>query len=267
MEIIYRVYEKIVEGQSGFYNNNKILAQEVLQCESRNHFKEIMKDMYGKDIKFCNSPKLEIGKLFIVIISEHCDNAEKYLQVFKFECDNCGEKKLATTGTPICYIREKLIERESPKYYSKHIYDILRKKFCCPECREKYENNHIEKAIKYREEMEDVEDVWISKDRFDDYSKEGYIYMISKKSTGEFYVGQTKNNPIFRWGQHLLTNRFNMNNIEDYVFEILEKVPTEKLNVKETYWINKKRNENPKLSLNILIPKEDDKITLFDLEE
>jgi hypothetical protein len=88
-------------------------------------------------------------------------------------------------------------------------------------------------------------------------SKGGYIYKISKKSTEEFYVGQTIYVPIFRWGQHLLTERFNIQNIDDYVFEILEVVKNKKLlNERETYWINKCRDENPELSLNIIIPKE-----------
>ena len=131
----------------------------------------------------------------------------------------------------------------------------------------KFENRHIEKAIEFRQTNDDVENIWIDKDKFSQWNC-GYIYMISKKTTGEFYVGQTKYNPIFRWGQHLLTNRFKMDNIEDYVFEILEKVPsTGDLTARETYWINKKRNENPKLSLNIQIPKENNQLSLFDNEK
>lgn len=34
---------------------------------------------------------------------------------------------------------------------------------------------------------------------------------------------------------------------------------------REAYWINKKRNENPELSLNIMIPKEKQP-NLFDVE-
>lgn len=269
MEIIYRVYEKSVEGggSCGWFNRNTILAQEVLQCENRNHFKEIMRDMYGKDVAFRNSSKLKIGQIFISIISENCYDSKKYLQIFNIKCDGCGKEFLANGKTPIYYVKEKWIERESPDYYLKNKYDIEGKKFCCEECRDKFEKHHIEKAIKHRQENDDVEDIWINRERFETYSKEGYIYMISKKSTGEFYVGQTKYNPVFRWGQHLLTNRFKMANIEDYVFEILEKVPLDQLTIKETYWINKKRNENPQLSLNIQVPKEENRVKLFELEE
>ena len=263
MQIIYRVYEKTVEGSNGWFNQNTILQQDVLQCESREHFKEIMKDFYGKDVAFRNSSKLEIGKIFISIISENCYDPETYLRIFKYTCDECNKEFLANGKTTLHFIRTGLIERESPTYFSKIKYEIQGKKFCSSKCSCNYEQRHINNAIKFREETDDVEDIWINKDRFANYGYEGYIYMISKKSTGEFYVGQTKHNPIFRWGQHLLTKRFNIENIEDYIFEILEKVPLKSSNdltARETFWINKKRNENPLLSLNIIVPREDSRI-------
>ena len=70
-------------------------------------------------------------------------------------------------------------------------------------------------------------------------------------------MGQTKYIPIFRWGQHLKTDRFKINNIEDYRFEVLEVVKDRNiLSEREAYWINEKKSKNPKLSLNVVIPKE-----------
>lgn len=84
----------------------------------------------------------------------------------------------------------------------------------------------------------------------------GYIYKISKKSTGEFYIGQTVYAPIFRWGQHLKTDRFPINNIIDYQFEVLEIVPKD-VNIleREKYYIQKYYKENPEKSLNIACTK------------
>lgn len=68
----------------------------------------------------------------------------------------------------------------------------------------------------------------------------GYIYKISKKSTGEFYIGQTMYAPVFRWGQHLKTERFPIKNITDYKFEVIEIVPkTENILEREKYYIQK----------------------------
>lgn len=80
----------------------------------------------------------------------------------------------------------------------------------------------------------------------------GYIYKISKKSTGEFYIGQTMYAPVFRWGQHLKTNRFPIKDITDYKFEVIEIVPrTENILEREKYYIQKYYRENPEKSLNI----------------
>lgn len=81
----------------------------------------------------------------------------------------------------------------------------------------------------------------------------GYIYKISKKSTGEFYIGQTMYAPVFRWGQHLKTERFPIKNITDYKFEVIEIVPkTENILEREKYYIQKFYKENPEKSLNIM---------------
>lgn len=80
----------------------------------------------------------------------------------------------------------------------------------------------------------------------------GYIYKITKKSTGEFYVGQTQYAPVFRWGQHLKTKRFPIANILDYKFEVLEIVPKgENILEREKHYIQLLYRENPKKSLNI----------------
>lgn len=84
----------------------------------------------------------------------------------------------------------------------------------------------------------------------------GYIYKISKKSTGEFYIGQTMYAPVFRWGQHLKTERFPIENITDYQFEVIEIVPPGcNILEREKYWIQKFYKDNPEKSLNIMCTK------------
>lgn len=267
MEIIYRVYEIIeVDKSNCFMDSKKILCQEVCICENRNHFKEIMKDLYGENISFRNTTKLNVGDLFITIISENCYDTKKYIDIYKHKCKECGKEFLANGKDYIYTPQEYLIERESPTYFNSIKDELCGCEFCSKGCRDKFVERYVKKAIEFRENNDDVEDVWIDKNKFEEKGCNGYIYMISKKSTKEFYVGQTKYNPIFRWGQHLLTNRFNYDNIQDYVFEILEKVSkNDNILEREAYWINKKRNENPQLSLNIIIPKEKQP-NLFDIE-
>ena len=101
-----------------------------------------------------------------------------------------------------------------------------------------------------------VDESFITREDFKRDDIEGYIYKISKKSTGEFYIGQTKYLPIFRWGQHLKTDRFYMTGILDYQFEVIEIVPiTANILEREKYYIQKYYNENPEKSLNIMCVK------------
>lgn len=111
----------------------------------------------------------------------------------------------------------------------------------------------------YSDENNLVPETFIDKNTFLSEYNSGYIYKITKKSTGEFYVGQSKYNPIFRWGQHLTTERFDVKNMDDYIFEVLEIVKNDftVLRVKEAYWINKEREKNPDKCLNNQLPDED----------
>ena len=59
--------------------------------------------------------------------------------------------------------------------------------------------------------------------------------------------------PVFRWCQHLKTERFPIKNITDYKFEVIEIVPkTENILEREKYYIQKFYKENPEKSLNIM---------------
>ena len=79
-----------------------------------------------------------------------------------------------------------------------------------------------------QKELDKIENsnMWIDKSLFTENQSTnkiiGYIYKITKRSTGEFYIGETTYVPIFRWGQHLLTERFNIDNIKDYIFEVID---------------------------------------------
>ena len=96
-----------------------------------------------------------------------------------------------------------------------------------------------------------VDESFITREDFKRDDIAGYIYKISKKSTGEFYIGQTIYLPIFRWGQHLKTDRFDIRGLLDYQFEVIEIVPiTENILEREKYY-----KENPELSLNIACTK------------
>ena len=175
-----------------------------------------------------------------LVISNSVRNVDKYFNKCEFECPNCGAK--VTT-----YIKPIMIKDYDIKFklFSHQEYENLR--FCSESCRYAYVEKEHKRLMK-DQNMEFDPNEWISVEQFTRDDIAGYIYKISKKSTGEFYIGQTIHLPIFRWGQHLKTDRFHHNGINDYQFEVLEIVPKSKniLEVEKEYsikWHNRDVND------------------------
>lgn len=60
-----------------------------------------------------------------------------------------------------------------------------------------------------------------------------YIYKITEKSTGKSYIGKTRNEPFFRWWNHLKRNSspfgvyFKSTPLDNWTFEVLATYPAE----------------------------------------
>lgn len=262
MDIIYRICK--VSGDS-YYRGSEILSQDVMHCDTKEEFKEAMKLLYGDDIKFKHTKDMQEGDLFISIISYSCYNADDYIKIQDYKCANCGKEfkandKYLNTSYDLSYLKkicqplydERKTELESPIFY------------CSNKCRLEHYQKLTKEFEQYAYDNDIVTNGWMDRDTtFTTYHRYGYIYMITKKSTGEFYVGQTNAIPMFRWMQHLKTERFKEENLVDYKFEVLERVYNlEDLDIRESYWIHTKRDENPKLSLNIQLPKSAEEMQL-----
>lgn len=240
LEIIYRIYEVVDGTEDNYFDHKKELEMDCIICDTREHFKDIIKSNFGNDIAFRYSKKLKEGDLYCIIIAEHCYNTERYFNKVTYVCDHCNLKVEAYAGHTLGFSPSDV------KYYFFDIQDYLNKKFCCYRCKAEFTERERAK-LKPNEEQE----FYIQRDMFTE-DIAGYIYKISKKSTGEFYIGQTQYAPVFRWGQHLKTERFPIENIMDYKFEVVEIVPKgENILEREKHWIQKLYAENPEKSLNV----------------
>ena len=275
LEVLYRIYEvpseeerqKNLENKLGFgiyestskAENNELLM-DCLICDSRDQFKEIIRSMYGDKIGFRYSKKLQEGDLYCIIIGEHCYDTNKYFDKIRFKCDGCGAEVETYYSKPIGF---------SPYEIRNDFYDIqdyADKHFCSMACKQRFKE-----TMRERLHPSDDQEFYISREMFTEPIS-GYIYIIRKKSTGEFYVGQTKYAPVFRWGQHLKTERFPISNITDYSFEVLEIVPKgENILEREKYYIQKYYKADPKRSLNIAcisgLEASADQISIIEEEE
>lgn len=255
MEILYRIYEVADEDKEAensmkdldlYMYSSKSKAENielVMDCmvvESRDKFKEAIRSYWGADIAFRYNKNLKPGQLYCIIIGE-CFNGEKYFLKSEYDCDMCGKHVVTYAGHSVN------ISDSEIKYRLYNIQEFKSKNFCCQRCKEQYV------AMKQAEVHPDENNsFYVTRDMFTEKIA-GYIYKITKKSTGEFYVGQTAYAPMFRWAEHMKTERFPISNIEDYMFEVLEIVPkTENLLDRETFYIQSLFKEQPDKSLNIM---------------
>lgn len=253
LEIIYRIYEvadkeKQLENADVFFTPyNKELTMDCKICESRDHFKELIKEEYGDNIAFRNTKKLNVGDLYCIIIGEHCYNTERYFNRIEYTCACCGGK---VSGYIDKSARMENWDIRNDLCNQVDKYADLR--FCSYKCKEHFIDKERRKCL--ADGL--VDESFITREDFKRDDIAGYIYKISKKSTGEFYIGQTIYLPIFRWGQHLKTDRFDIKGILDYQFEVIEIVPkSENILAREKYYIQKYYKENPEKSLNIACTK------------
>lgn len=254
IEILYRIYEVLSDEDREstakqnanlnlYYSesrNNRELSMDCMICESREHFKSIIKDMYGTDLRFQYRSNMKPGQLYCIIIGEHCYTPEKYFSRTEFDCDYCKTHVVSYGGY------HSRISDSEIKYQLFNIQEYKEKKFCCNVCKSEFVKKEHERVS-----SDDDAEFFVTRDMFTSQIA-GYIYLITKKATGEFYVGQTAYAPMFRWAEHMKTERFSLSNITDYKFEVLEIVPKdEKILEREKFWIQKKYLEHPELSLNI----------------
>lgn len=257
LEVIYRIYQvadkekqsEELQNACSFYgiSSNIELTMDCKICESREHFKELIKEEYGNNIAFRNTKKLNVGDLYCIIIGEHCYNTERYFNRIEYTCACCGCKVVGYINNS-----ERLENWEIKNHLCNQVDKYGDLRFCSYKCKDHFITKERQKCL--ADGL--VDESFITREDFKRDDIEGYIYKISKKSTGEFYIGQTKYLPIFRWGQHLKTDRFDMRGILDYQFEVIEIVPiTENILEREKYYIQKYYNENPEKSLNIMCVK------------
>ena len=249
MNIIYRVYRK-----HGYYSYNEIIDQNVMEVNSKEDFKTAIKILYGEDIKFKNNKNIKDGDLFISIISYNAYEPDNYLLATKMKCDYCNKEFIAPKKQNYKFQEPQLntLQNLNQEYYEQINKELASKTFCSSKCThesfEEYRKIFRAKAL----EADGFVDEWVSRENYNDNS--GYIYIITKKDTGEFYVGKTNALPMFRWVQHLKTDRFPIENITNYTFEILE-VCEHNMSERELFWIKKKYLENNDKCLNKYITK------------
>ena len=238
----YKIYEVGGKVDYTIYGESKprtLVDFGHTMVDNHDMFREHIKLTYGDSIKFARNKKMVDGDLYCTVINKRSNERNNdLLTLYRVECDYCG--------TSIMYHEYEKYRVGKLNFKHWKLKDNQNYNYCNSDCC----NKHFELLNNKNIEKNDGVDVtkWIDRDN----SKyDGYIYMITKKSSGEFYIGQTNSLPIFRWAQHLDTKRFPLDEIEDYKFEILEVVKDKsQLNKIELNYIKDYAMKYPRLILN-----------------
>ena len=253
MKIIYRI-NKINENYE-----KEIISQDVMLVDSREEFKEAIRLTFGDNIKFRATEDMQPNSIYIQIISYDCYNAEEYLILQDYVCACCNKPFKAHKHSLITFTSGWWLKQICEPLFNAREQELSSLVYCSLKCKYKHEEDLKLEFLQYGKDNDLLSNEWVSRYAFDEkyITGKGYIYLITKKSTGEWYVGQTNSIPMFRWVQHLKTDRFNVENIIDYRYEILEEVnDLTQLNEREAYWINfYYKNVDKDKCLNKIIPK------------
>ena len=228
-EILYRIYEvspkRNIEDESDDIGSifrqsysqeyNSIIFEDCMVCESRDHFKEIIRSTYGDNIKFSASKKYDVGTKYCIIIGESAYRSQRYFARQVYECANCGVSVQTWFDNNDNIINDYECRNELANKFKL----VEGKKFCGFTCKYK----HLAK-LKAELTIDDDTEFFATKEMFINGDIEGYIYKITNTVTADMYIGQSRYIPPFRWVQHLRSNRFKDINIVDLRFEVLEVV-------------------------------------------
>lgn len=254
---IYQVGGSVDYSMWGESKPRTTIDKGSILIDDKDAFRTYIQETYGseKPIRFSRSKKMVDGDLYCIINTKITNNPESQLIITKKKCASCLKE---FEFYEYERRRFKYLDKSHWRLQSNTKYD-----YCSETCK----NQHFHYLHQLEIETNDGLDLseWISRESF---SKQGYIYKITKKSSKEFYIGQANTIPIFRWGQHLKSPRFPIEKVVDYKFEIIHIVTSdENINEVEMHYIKEGAMKFPQLILNKSGVKNKNQINLFEEDQ
>lgn len=205
---IIRVVKSLVSNQDQeSYGAKDILREPIIYAKNKDEVKSYLLEKYPQffpEAKIYEKETKDTTQFFYVLIYPLFEWELKALDSGEWVCDGCGTKH------PNKYISKP---RTYGEFSDRHI-------FCNND-----QNNTCLNLFKQKHLGEGV--------LLDNYSyikpnSPTYIYKITEKATGKSYIGKTRNEPFFRWWNHLThsTSPFGKylrtTKLSDWTFEVLE---------------------------------------------
>ncbi|WP_103108573.1 GIY-YIG nuclease family protein [Brevibacillus reuszeri] len=239
-----------------------LLDEFYLKDVERDEAKKIVRERYchgtSNEMKFAR-PKKKDGVYAIVMDSDKYFYDRFYKQIDSY-CFSCH---IPLKGKASEFPREYIGEGNRWEAVDYDEFDDSDRTayFCTYDCRADF--NRTQRSV-------DAEGVFQEKEEGRNGTVFGYIYLIYNRTQDEYYIGQTRYLPFFRWQEHVKDG--SKGDLSDLSFHVLAEVnrnpkqnDTENqlyLNNIEAWWISKYEHDGYKVK-NLMKPR----ITLQDLKQ
>lgn len=208
-----RVVKSLNSGDSlEYFGYQNVVEEKFILAKDKQEVKEYLLKKYPQffpDNKIFSKETKEDAQFFYVVIFELYEwEKQQVINPIAWNCAHCGQNHENT------YISK-------PRTNEKFFGDL---KFC------KSDDDYC--LVQYKKEY--FKDIELGDDEnYITNSSPNYIYKITEKLTNKCYIGKTRNEPFFRWWNHLKhsSSPFGLylkkTKISDWTFEVLEILPRE----------------------------------------
>lgn len=210
----FKAFIRVVKSinSDSFYNNfgsQNIIREPLIMAADKAEVKTILLERYPQFFqngKIYEKETKDTAQFFYVVIYELFNSEKELIEKGPWTCCQCSQ------------------EHEN-QYISKPSisYKLFPDKLFCKDDDDTCLNNYKKEYYKHIEFPDD--EYHITK------FSNNYIYKITEKLTGKAYVGKTRNEPFFRWWNHLRHSSspfglyLRQTKISDWTFEVLEVLP------------------------------------------
>lgn len=206
-KVIIRVVKSIGLPKYEYFGSVDIAREPLIYAKNKEEVKKIIADKYPQffpEAKVFTKETKDQAQFFYALIYPLYEYEKINLQSGEWQCNGCGQK----------HENEYL---SAPRTYSSLGQEY---KFCRnsenDDCLKLFKANHYNGS----DELENQTYILPNSPT--------HIYKITEKSTGKCYVGKTRNEPFFRWWNHLTHSSspfgkyLKSTKLSDWTFEVLE---------------------------------------------
>ena len=200
---------KSLKNEYGYesFGQTNIIEERLIEAENKDEVKKHLIDKYPQFFptnKVYEKETKDTAQFFYVIIYPLWEHELNIIKEGEWSCCVCGQK-----------YKNKY---EFKPYVNDRVWGD--KLFCNKDvCEKKY----ISDDSKLTDMPDDL--FYVKKD------SPNYIYKITEKSTGKFYIGKTRNAPFFRWWNHLTKSSspfgayLSKTTLKEWTFEVIDILP------------------------------------------